>query len=306
MRESFKPPNGALTLREIKSLLKRMPYISGVCIMGLCEPLLNPETPDIIRWLKDEGKYSISFTTNCTVDLDENKLDALTRVDDVALSIDTADPETFRILRGGANLERCMRNVKRIFNFKREKGLGRLDNPPIHVNAVITALNFHQIPDLIKMFEPYAKDLNYLMIDPVTRPDYSLEDPFILQREKFLKHVDEYRTIAKKSPVQVIGFDWMFRESTEWNRCHLSWKGMFIEPNGDAYFCYNYRYVLGNVFKEDPLKIWNNHRAKAFRTQLLSPDPPVQQCHFCNFARTNWQPEGVYYERMEDAEDEVN
>jgi MoaA/NifB/PqqE/SkfB family radical SAM enzyme len=114
MRETFKPPMGTLTLPKIKNLLKKMPYINGVCIMGLCEPFLNRETPDIIRWLKDEGKYSLSFTTNCTIDLDENKLDGLLRVDDVALSIDTADPETFRILRGGANLDRCMRNVKRI------------------------------------------------------------------------------------------------------------------------------------------------------------------------------------------------
>ena len=45
MRETFKPPKGSFTLKKMKDLLRKMPYISVVCIMGLFEPLLNPETP---------------------------------------------------------------------------------------------------------------------------------------------------------------------------------------------------------------------------------------------------------------------
>lgn len=301
MRGQFTPPNGRFTLEKMKSLLKRMPYINGVCIMGLCEPFLNPDTPEIVRWLKDEGNYSLSLTTNGMVPLTSDMLECLLRVDDFVFSIDSADETTFKFLRGGADLKTVVGNMERLIRYKMSLGLGRMDNPPIHINAVITSRNFHQIPDLIRMLENYAADLTYLMIDPVTRPDYqSFEQPFVLQKD-FEQYVPEYRRIAERSPLQVVGFDWMFAESIGWRDCCLAWNAMFLEPNGDVYFCYHYDYVLGNVFEEDPLKIWNNSLATSFRKNLRLATPPLKQCRSCNFARKGWQPEvGTYLKRAED------
>ncbi len=304
MREEFKPPKGTITLAQVKDLVHRMPYLEGVCIMGLCEPFLNPETPDILRWIKDEAGLSMSFTTNGMVELTEDRLDALTRVDDFVFSMDTSDPETFKILRGGANFDTVMENLLRLLEYKRARKLGRMDNPPVHINAVITSQNFAQIPDLIKLLEPYAEEITYLMVDPVTRPDFShFEEPLMLQQDIFREHIDEYRAIAKASPLQVVGFDYMFETSSGWGNCHLSWHGMFIHPNGDAYFCYHYEYLLGNVFEKSPLAVWNSKAARQFRKDLESCDAPLQQCHTCNFARTGWQLGGVYDQGKEDVLD---
>lgn len=137
-------------------------------------------------------------------------LDALLRVDDMVFSIDTSDPETFRYLRGGADLNRVMENLGRLLQFKHELGLGRLDKPPVHINAVITSENFHQIPGLIKMLESYADELTYLMVDPVTRPDYQdFEEPLMIQRAQLEQHTGEYRRIARDSPLKIVGFDYM-------------------------------------------------------------------------------------------------
>jgi radical SAM protein with 4Fe4S-binding SPASM domain len=107
----------------------------------------------------------------------------------------------------------------------------------------------------------------------------------MLTKEDLDKEIEKYKKGAKQSSLNIIGFDYMLEPSYNWDKCYLAWDGMFIEPNGDAYFCYNYDYVLGNVFKEDPLKVWNSTRAKEFRKKLLSSDPPLGQCHSCNFAR---------------------
>lgn len=295
MRSEYTPAKAEMTLEQIKRLVGKMPYIEGVCIMGLCEPFLNPEASDILRWIKDEAGLSISFTTNGMVDLDDDKLDALTRVDDFVFSIDTPDAETFKVLRGGADLDKVMNNLHKLLEFKRARKLGKMDNPPIHVNAVITSRNFQQIPALISMLEPYAEELTYLMVDPVTRPDFQhFEEPLMLQQEEFKAHIEEYRAIATASPLQVVGFDYMFETSCGWGDCHLSWDGMFIHSNGDAYYCYNYEYLLGNVFEGNPLAIWNSKPARAFRESLKSGNPPLEQCRTCNFARAGWQPEGVY------------
>lgn len=301
MREEYKPEKAVITLDQVKKLVARMPYIEGVCVMGLCEPFLNPETPDILRWLKDEAGLSISFTTNGTIELTEDRLDALLRVDDFVFSMDTSDPETFKILRGGADLEKVKANLVRLLEYKKMHGRGRSDNPPIHINSVVTSQNFQQIPDLIEMLEPYADELTYLMVDPVTRPDFQhFEQPLMLQPDEFTSRIGEYRALAAASPLQLVGFDYMFETSDGWGGCHLSWQGMFIHPNGDAYYCYNYEYLLGNVFKQNPLRVWNSPKARAFRKSLRSAEPPLEQCHTCNFARTGWQLGGVYDQGKED------
>ena len=99
-----------------------------------------------------------------------------------------------------------------------------------------------------------------------------------------------------------MGFDWMLNSSYAWDKCALSWLSMFIEPNGDAYFCYRYRGVLGNVFKQNPLRIWNTADARNFRKELLTQNPPLKQCRTCNFARPGWQKGGIYETSKEDVE----
>lgn len=299
MRETYKPPKGQITLPQIKNLMPRMPYISGVCIMGLCEPLLNPETPRIIQWLKLKGEYGLSLTTNGMVDINHEILESFQYIDDMVFSIDSPDPETMRAQRGGADLDRIMKNMNKVLDYKRDHGLGAYDNPPIHINAVMTHDTFPQVPDLIEFLEPYAKELTYLMVDPVTRPDYSIDTPFVLETKE-RNRLPEYRKLAKESPLKVVGFDWMFEGSREWGRCLMSWTGMFVHPNGDAYFCYDYRYTLGNIFTENPLDVWNSPKALDFRRKLLSPEPPIKQCYFCNFARQGWQLEGDYNKNKED------
>jgi radical SAM protein with 4Fe4S-binding SPASM domain len=299
MRETFSPPVGEITLDSMREMLKNSPSISGVCVMGLCEPYCNPNTTNIIKWLKDEGHYSISLTTNGTIPFTPARLDALRRIDDFCISIDTADPDVFRSLRG-ADLSRVMMHLKDIINYKRLLKLKATDPPPIHINAVMTKQNWDGVPDLIKMLEPYANDLTYLMIDPCTRPDYSKADTFILTEKP--STFESYRQLAKDSPLKVMGFDWMFKKSTEWGGCSMSWLGPFVQPNGDIYPCYAYKYVVGNIFKESLLHAWNSPLMREFRRSLSTYHPPLQQCHFCNFARSGWQFRGGYYTKMEDQE----
>lgn len=299
MREGFKPPKGTMTLENLRGILARSPSITGVCVMGLCEPYLNPECSDILRWLKDKGKYSISFTTNLTIKFTEDMMDALTRVDDMAVSIDSVNGRIFKALRGG-DINTILTNLIRLIHWKRQHGLGSFDCPPIHVNAVITPLNWPSIPELICGLEPYANDLTYLMLDPCTRPDYSKESPFVLAEKP--ADFELFRAIGKNSPLRVMGFDWIFRKSTEWENCPMSWFGPFIQANGDVYPCYGYENVFGNVYTESLIRIWNNEKARAFRRQLRRTNPPLEQCHFCNFARPKWQPGGAYSNHKEDQE----
>lgn len=299
MRESFVPKGDKITLEQLKEILKKAPYIRGVCIMGLCEPLLHPEIKEMLYWLKKNG-YSISLTTNGTIKIDEEMFWALTNVDDFVISIDTTEPKTFKYLRGGADFKKVWDNLKFIIEQKKSHKLGRYDNPPMHINAVITKENIGQMGDLIKAFEPYHDDITYLMVDPVSRPDYSKEDPLAVGGKELEKFIEKFKVTASESPVQVMGLDYMLDGSVDWSTCPLTWQSPFIEPNGDVYPCYGYTYVIGNVFKDSLIKIWNNKKARYFRRKLSSNNPPLDQCHYCNFARKGWQGKGQYSTKNED------
>ncbi len=284
-----------MTLERVKQLMARLPYVSTVTIQGLCEPFMNPECPEIIEWLKSQG-YHISFTTNGMIPLAGDRLECLRCVDDFVISIDTSDPETFHYLRGGADLQTVMLNFNRVLHMKHSLGLSKHDNPPMHINAVITSRNFHQMEGLINMLEPYADDITYLMVDPVSRPDYSrFEDPLAMSRdEAFEKELVRLREVVKRSRLPVVGLDYMLTPSSGWRDCPLSWLNIWVEPNGDIYNCYGFDYVMGNAFKDNPLLAHNNGKARAFRKRLQTNDPPLQQCRSCNFARPGWQLHGGY------------
>lgn len=299
MRETFIPSGDKITLKRLQEILKKAPYIRGVCIMGLCEPMLHPEIKEMLKWLK-ENNYSISLTTNGTITIDEDMFQSLMNVDDFVISIDTTNPKTFRYLRGGAKFEKVWNNFKFVIQMKKDYRLGRYDNPPMHINAVITKDNITQMEDLIKAFEPYHNDITYLMVDPVSRPDYSKDYPLAVDSRALGKFIEKFKIVAGRSPVQIMGLDYMLDNSTDWSTCPLSWQSPFIEPNGDVYFCYGYDYVAGNIFKEDLLKIWNGKKARDFRKKLKTSKPPLEQCHYCNFARKGWQGKGQYSTKNED------
>lgn len=294
MRQTFTPKAGNMSLENIKYLLKKMPYISTITIQGLCEPYLNPEAPAIIFWLKQEG-YHISYTTNGTIPLTGERLRCLRCVDDFVISMDTSNPETFTFLRGGAQLNVVMRNLQRVVEMKRNLGLSKHDNPPMHINAVITALNFNQIKDFIAMLEPFEDQITYLMVDPVSRPDYSKFDPLALKHDKqFEVWIKDLREYVAKSKIHVVGLDYMLEPSFNWRDCPIAPMNLWVEPNGDIYYCYGFEYVIGNVFTENPLIAFNSKKARSFREKLLTANPPLQQCHSCNFARPGWQLHGGY------------
>jgi radical SAM protein with 4Fe4S-binding SPASM domain len=294
MREQFKPPGKNITLATLKHILEdRMPFIGDVCIQGLCEPYMNPELSEMLRYMKSRGLH-IALTTNGTIPIKD--LDALRCVDDFVFSIDTADPETFTYLRGGAKLEDVVGNMRRVIEWKRAHNLGKHDNPPIHINSVITTKNIDQMPGLFDLLEEFKDDLNYVMVDAVSRPDYqSFEQPLALSGDTYRKKIEEIAEDAKKRTLNILGFDYMLSPSYNWAGCPLAWYELFVEPNGDAYICYyDYARVIGNIFTTHPLFVHNSKIAREFRQALSTDDPPVQQCHSCNFARLGWQPGGEY------------
>jgi radical SAM protein with 4Fe4S-binding SPASM domain len=68
-------------------------------------------------------------------------------------------------------------------------------------------------------------------------------------------------------------------------RCIASFLGAVIKPNGNVTFCPDEwidDYILGNVRDGSFQQIWNNERARRFRSQLM------RQKHFQGCNRCSW------------------
>jgi len=89
----------------------------------------------------------------------------------------------------------------------------------------------------------------------------------------------------------------MLVPSYNWKACPMTWGNLWVEPNGDIYNCYGFDYVVGNVFRDSPLLAFNSKKQREFRKKLLTVNPPLRQCHSCNFAREGWQIHGGYITR---------
>src|SRR5205085_9348697 len=102
---------------------------------GVGEPMLVKELPRMVRHLKQRGTY-VLFNTNGTV-LNEKNGRALIEagLDELRVSLDAADAQTYRVVRGKDYFARILRNVRMFRELQEREGR---DRP--RVSAWITGL----------------------------------------------------------------------------------------------------------------------------------------------------------------------
>ena len=66
------------------------------------------------------------------------------------------------------------------------------------------------------------------------------------------------------------------------HKCRVAWKGIRILPNGDAKVAFRCGIspVMGNVFEEGFMNVWNGKRYRAFR-EMIREKGSVEQCYRC-------------------------
>lgn len=116
-----------------------------VITTGLGEPLLNPQMPPILKYLKAR-KATVSMTTNGTLLTEDLARDLVeTQIDQIVLSIDSPVSTTFEQIRIGARLEDILHNVERLVRFRSQSPIRK---PHLVPEFVAMAQNFYQLPAL--------------------------------------------------------------------------------------------------------------------------------------------------------------
>ena len=294
--EELEPP-ADMSWELFTQIVDQFPRIERVVLHGVGEPMMVRDLPKMIRYLKDRGTY-VLFNTNGTL-LNRRKGDELIEagLDELRVSLDAAEPATFKIVRG---LDRFDRIVKNVREFTRHQRQQKLTKP--RVSLWITGLRetLPQLPAFVRLAhdlgveEVYLQRLVYFPEGQgLARPASSLFEQIDADEDRLIREAEEL--------ARTLGVSFNASGATEpgtslkkggadrpWSLCRRPWTLMYFTAHGRAIPCciapFSLRgyesFTLGDATQSTLREIWNGDRYQEFRRALLSEDPP-KPCANC-------------------------
>jgi MoaA/NifB/PqqE/SkfB family radical SAM enzyme len=291
--EELEPP-ADMSWQLFTSIVDQVPNLVRAVLHGVGEPMLVKNLPRMVRYLKDRGVY-VLFNTNGTV-LNERSGRALIAadLDELRVSLDAANAESFKQVRGKNFFKRILRNVRAFRELQEREG-----HEKPRVSAWLTGLKdtIRDLPEFVRVAadigvrEVYLQRLVYFDRDAIgmAKPDQSLFERLDGAEAQYLREAEELArsldmTFSASGAASEPGMSLKKSEDgSPWTLCRRPWSLMYITANGRALPCciapfsqHGYEnYTLGDATQESLRAIWNGPAYQAFRRALLSEAPPV-------------------------------
>ena len=278
-------------------IVDQIPNIARVVLHGVGEPMLVRDLPRMIRYLKDRGTY-VLFNTNGTL-LNPKKFQALidTGLDELRVSLDAADRESYLRVRGKDFFNRIVRDVSKFTAFQRDIGV---TTPKVSLWLTGLKETVDQLPDFVRLSAKMGVTevhLQRLVFDKtgfgLARPEFSL---FEQTRDDETAAIETAQQLGRELGVTLDasgatepGLS-LKRNADDkpWATCRRPWSLMYFTAHGRALPCciapFSARgyenYTLGDATQNTLQEIWNSPAYKNFRTDLLGDAPPAP-CQNC-------------------------
>lgn len=251
---------GHLSINTLKDILKMMPFIRDISLLGLGEPLMNPEILDMLGLIKSKGIACRIATNGILLDkIDIMKL--LNSIDQCIISFDAATKEKFEEVRKGSDFDRIIKNIKDIVNIKNKNKIPT----EISFHTVITKNNLEEVLSIPEVAAKLGIDrLRFVMAVQYT--------PKIPNPKSQISNQEIERELMKTLNDRCKRYNLGFSFTTSEKKFQTCWW-----PNGGIYVTYDgfitpcclrmdpIVYNFGNIFKNSVDEIFSGEKYQGFR-----------------------------------------
>ena len=295
--EELEPP-ADMSWELFTSIVDQVRPLARAVLHGVGEPMLVKNLPRMVRYLKERGTY-VLFNTNGTVLNDRNGRALIAAgLDELRVSFDAANAESYRAIRGKNYFNRILKNVRAFRALQEREGHAK----PL-VSAWLTGLRetVEDLPDFVRLAaetgirEVHLQRLVFFNDSAIglARPDQALYER--LSGEE-ATHIDRATALAKSLGIAFSASGAasepqmsLKRNDTgtaasgsPWSLCRRPWTVMYFTANGRALPCciapFSQRgyenYTLGDATQQSLREIWTGPAYRDFRKALKSDTPP--------------------------------
>jgi radical SAM protein with 4Fe4S-binding SPASM domain len=290
--EELEPP-ADMSWQLFCSIIDQIPNLARAVLHGVGEPMLVKNLPRMVRYLKDRGTY-VLFNTNGTV-LNEKNGRALIKaeLDELRVSFDAANAESYKAIRGKNYFNRILRNVRAFRDLQEREGHSKP-----RVSAWLTGLRetVEQLPEFVRVAaeagvrEVYLQRLVFFAENAIgkARADQALYEQLSSEEASHIDHATAIAaslgiTFSASGAASEPGMSLRRSDNcSPWSLCRRPWTVMYITANGRALPCciapFSQRgyenYTLGDATQQSLREIWQGPAYQAFRRALQSEKPP--------------------------------
>ena len=274
-----------------RSIVDQFPAIARVVLHGVGEPLMVPNLPRMIKYLKERGTY-VLFNTNGTLLNERRGRDLIASgLDELRVSLDAAEPVAFKAVRGKDAFDRIVKNVRAFRALQRDLGA-----VAPRVSLWLTGLKetIGQLPafvDLAAAIDVPEVHLQRMVFFPdgqgLSRADQSLFERVDPHEEELIRDAEarakRHGILFDASGATEPGTSLKRADDKRpWSLCTRPWTLMYFTAHGRALPCciapFSLRgyhaFTLGDATQQSLRDIWNGEKYRAFRAGLLSDRPP--------------------------------
>ena len=293
-----------LPFERFESLLTAHPHVEHVELQGEGESLLHPRFFDMVKVLRDRNvKVSVISNGSLISEAHAQRMVEL-GIEKVSVSMESAEPETFRQVRGG-KLEKVIAGLTNLMTEKRKQGSLR---PLVGLSITVLKDTQDHLPGIIALYKKLDLDGGITVQPLSTMPLYEKNYPEGLRQQVLSDHeVDdlwvryrmhrELRQIQKqKDKLKITSFydELLAGFRTGKRSCPWLEQGLYVNHQGIATACCmikdTERFRLGVVGTD------SNEQILAARTKLSAElaegrlPTPCQGCELGRFSLlTTWQ-----------------
>jgi len=279
-----------LDIALFERALAQWPALRHIELQGEGEPLLHPRFFDMLALARERG-IVVSFITNGSL-LDDSAVERVLvgGVEKISVSLESADPETFRAIRGG-KLAKVIANLERLMAAKRRRGLAL---PLVGFSVTMLRSTKDHLDGILALYQRLALDGGITTQPLQHMPGYTAGYAPEMAAELLDEHEADYRLVRFHTKVRPLskrawsegGF--YARLMAGWRptsrRCPWLERGTYVDRDGTVTACCMIKdatQALGRV-GDPPEQI--EARRSAMRDQLARGEVPAP-CRGCEIAR---------------------